>query len=92
MQIELLPGEVICPDCKGTGNKRKGQTEVTFSFICFRCRGAGKLDWVTRAMAPRPLLPYDSIQIPLVRHHYPKLIAEELFSVQPMEGPTKDET
>lgn len=91
MQIELLPGEEICPNCKGTGKNRKDETEFTFSFICFRCRGAGKVDWITRAMGQRELSPYDLVQIPLIRHHYPKLIAESIVGVQPMKGPMKDE-
>jgi hypothetical protein len=85
-KIELLPGEEICPKCKGTGNNRRDEPEFTFSFICFKCRGTGKVDWVTRAMGQRELFPFDSLQIPLVRHYYPTLIAKELVGVQPMKG------
>jgi len=86
-KIELLPGEEICPKCKGTGNNERDETDRSFYFICFRCRGTGKVDWVTRAMGQRELSPYDSVQIPLVRHHYPKLIAKDLVGVQPMPSP-----
>ena len=41
----LNEGEVICDKCNGTG----GQTH-TFSGICYKCLGKGKLDWVTNAM------------------------------------------
>ena len=87
MMVELLPGEEICPVCKGTGNNQEEKSHSSFTFICLRCRGTGKIDWVQKAMGiPKPN-PYDSITIPLIRHTYPKLIAEELVGIQPMPKP-----
>jgi len=86
--VELSEGEVICPVCKGSGsNEKTNSNNCSFHFICLRCNGTGKLDWISRAMAPKEPNPYDSITIPLLRRHYPKLIAEELFGVQPIEKP-----
>lgn len=80
-------GEIECPLCKGTGNNPKAEENWSLDFICFRCRGTGKLDWIEVAMGPRKIDPYDSITIPLVRHRYPQLLAKKLMPVQPMEGP-----
>lgn len=85
--IELLPGEEVCPKCKGTGNNTDKKGHTSFDFICFRCRGTGKIDWVQKAMGPQKWHPYDNITIPLIRHAYPKLLAEELVGVQPMPKP-----
>lgn len=82
--MKLMLGEEICPDCKGSGNNSKAEENCSLDFICFRCRGTGKIDWVQKAMGPQPINPYDSVTIPLVRHKYPKLIAEKIAGVQPM--------
>ena len=85
--VEMKPGEELCPECKGTGNRRKTEEKSSLHFFCFRCNGTGKIDWVQKAMGPQSVNPYDNMNIPLVRHHYPKLLAEELVSVQPMGKP-----
>jgi len=36
--MELKEGEVICPECNGTGGEG--------SWWCMHCHGTGKLDWV----------------------------------------------
>jgi len=87
MKPDLLPGEEICPKCKGTGNNPKAEENCSIDFICFRCNGTGKIDWVTRAMGERPIDPYDSVTIPLIRHAYPMLLAKTLVGVQPMPSP-----
>lgn len=47
---ELNPGEMICPDCEGTGFKDRGEhshLQVVLSLNkCTTCYGAKKLDWI----------------------------------------------
>jgi hypothetical protein len=85
--VELLPGEEICPACKGEGKGDYNKTEDFFDFFCFRCNGTGKIDWVQKAMGPQKRNPYDKITLPILRKTYPKLLAEDLCPVQPLEMP-----
>jgi len=84
---ELKEGEIKCLECKGTGNNPKAEENSSIDFICFRCRGTGKLDWIELAMGPRKIDPYDPITIPLIRHKYPQLIAKYIVEVPPMSRP-----
>ena len=50
---QLGPGEVKCPNCKGSGWSNK--TNSGWLSNCERCWGAGKLDWIEMAMGkPEP--------------------------------------
>ena len=86
--MKLEPGEVICPDCSGG-------KEIWF---CPRCLGTGKLDWLEMCMGKSvdwvkmSKRPYTSITLPIVRHMYPKLIAEEIVSIQPIDWSEKNGT
>jgi len=42
--IKLSEGEVICPLCKGSGVNPEYE-----GYICCKCNGNGKVDWVTNA-------------------------------------------
>lgn len=48
-ELELQPGEELCPKCKGTGDE-SGTRVDGFRLSCERCWGEGKLDWVEMAM------------------------------------------
>jgi len=45
--IEVLEGESICNECNGMGLHHDPQTYIG---ICMKCKGAGKLDWIQKAM------------------------------------------
>ena len=48
---ELLPGEIICDQCHGSG-WITGKTE--WQYTCRKCQGDGKVDWISHIMgAPR---------------------------------------
>jgi len=49
MKVELLPGEEICPNCKGSGEE-PGNFVEGFRITCGRCWGSRKLDWIEMAM------------------------------------------
>ena len=49
MEVELKPGEEICPQCEGTGEE-PGKFIEGFRITCHRCWGDGKLDWIEMAM------------------------------------------
>ena len=46
--MELKEGEVLCPDCKGSGNQAKWDTipDYRVTLECETCNGTGKLDWI----------------------------------------------
>ena len=44
--ITILPGEEICPICRGIGVK-PGNSSID---LCYRCKGEGKIDWIQKAM------------------------------------------
>ncbi len=82
---DLEEGEVICNKCEGGGSwpgKFLELEQATWS-ICPKCQGVGKLDWVERVTG-KPRNPY-LFTLPITRKIYPKLIASELVSVQPMD-------
>ena len=49
-EIELFPGEEICPICKGSGIREKVLNKYGLQSRCKKCSGEGKIDWVTKAM------------------------------------------
>lgn len=86
--MELEPGEVICDKCKGRGTIPKvvkPAGEIVTDIICRKCHGAGKLDWIELCMKKPVQLSFTSITLPIIRHIYPKLIAKDLISVQPID-------
>lgn len=79
---KLKEGEVICPKCNGEG-KIYG---VDYSYkMCSKCWGVGKLDWIELAMGRKR--PDHMFILPKARNVYPALLAKDLVSIQPMEGP-----
>lgn len=78
--MKLKLGEVLCPDCKDN-----------HTWFCFRCGGTGKIDWVDLCMGKKTIWaslgknPCSTITLPIMRKMYPKLIAKELVSVQPID-------
>jgi hypothetical protein len=65
MENQSLPkcdenlGEIICPECKGTGSISAG---VYIAKTCSKCQGNGKLDWCQQAVgvAPKPYFHFDT--------------------------------
>lgn len=47
VDVELFPGEEICPKCDGSGIKLKLSE---FLSKCPKCMGNGKLDWISKLM------------------------------------------
>lgn len=85
-KIDLEAGEELCPRCRGMKicsdpNSSEGIVQ------CPTCFGAGKLDWIERVIGKRDPFLSLSVQLPLTIHKYPKLIAKEIVSVQPMDHP-----
>jgi hypothetical protein len=84
----LKEGEVVCPECNGSGGQINyigdPRDLKVVSKVCLKCLGEGKLDWVELVVGKKVYNPYNSIVIPLLRAHYPKLIAKELISIQPI--------
>ena len=97
--MKLEPGEVICPVCKGSGklvgNNPKNFKPKTFTFPCNKCLGTGKLDWIEMCMGKKDILIWGQVSttmtLPKIRNMYPKLIAKELVSVQPIDWSEKNE-
>ena len=86
--MKLEPGEYVCDNCEGTGKLPVNINRQ--SFPCWRCGGDGKIDWVTNAMHEDPTTRiYRSLRIPKIRRAFPKLLAEELCSVQPVDFKVK---
>ena len=57
--MKLKDGEIICPECKGTGRESESTISAAgyeMTFECKKCQGDGKFDWVERVMGktPRP--------------------------------------
>lgn len=77
---KLNSGEELCHKCKGSG--LQGKLE-----FCNICLGSGKLDWVEN-MTGKQLVTIlnDADSISRIKEMYPKLVAEALLSVQPIES------
>jgi DnaJ-class molecular chaperone len=52
VEIEVFPGEEICPVCKGHGTRTTigGVRGYNPFGRCGRCKGEGKIDWIQKAM------------------------------------------
>ena len=54
--MDLKPGDIICPDCKGTGYDLK-INDYPFGYKmhphCDKCNGEGKLDWIEAVVGKR---------------------------------------
>lgn len=89
--MKLEEGEVICPKCEGGGSfpKKFAKLEDPYYRCCHKCLGAGKLDWIELCVGKKISIYRGQMTIPEVRKKYPKLIAKELVSVQPVswDGP-----
>ena len=85
---DLNEGEVICNKCEGGGSWPQLflKEEQARYYRCPKCRGYGKLDWIYNVTGV-PADPGDIFILPQLRKFYPKLIASELVSVQPMGKP-----
>jgi len=44
--LEIGEGEELCPICKGSGIFTKKYS----GYICQKCKGRGKIDWIQKAM------------------------------------------
>jgi hypothetical protein len=89
VKIELKEGEVICSKCKGSGSWPATNVEIESPYWsrCPKCQGDGKLDWIHAITGKPPLNPYENLEVPLLRRIYPKLIAKQLISVEPLSEP-----
>ncbi len=76
----LKEGEVICDKCRGDSII----SGPFASSICSKCWGTGKLDWIELCTGKK--MPDSLFALPKIRTMYPKLIAEEIISIQPMQG------
>jgi hypothetical protein len=57
-EYDLEEGEVICNVCDGGGSypKKFAELEDPKYLRCYKCNGAGKLDWVTNVMGVKTKL------------------------------------
>ncbi len=74
----LKEGEVICDKCNGDTTS----TSLGSISICTKCWCSGKLDWIE--VCTGKVIPKHITQIPKLRKMYPKLITQEIISIQPM--------
>lgn len=93
-----------CLTCKGTGIRyswyKQGSRTTYVPIPCTICMGSGYFDWIDNIIKNvrdhgffvEDIFLSDSgkIALPIIRHLYPKLISEELVSVQPMTGPGEE--
>jgi len=53
----LKEGELICPECDGIGFpgkvKLQGDKVGLFKYVCSKCQGDGKLDWVENVVGKK---------------------------------------
>ncbi len=73
--MKLKPGEVICPDCNGTGQSNEKDRSTITLIGCDKCLGAGKLDWVEVVVGKRPK--YMTIEWPSADELYGPKINDE---------------
>ena len=85
--VELREGELICPECKGSGTK-DNEVDKKFYNLCPRCWGDGKLDWVESICGSNNKKRFEKFILnPLKRNIFPTSIVNSLVDVQPMEEP-----
>ncbi|MCK5613091.1 hypothetical protein KAR91_65060 [Candidatus Pacearchaeota archaeon] len=54
-EAELEPGYVICSECDGTGGFQKNRLDPKYHYyVCTKCWGEGKLDWIENVMGKQP--------------------------------------
>ena len=75
--MKLEEGEVICDKCNGDV---KSYNE-SFT-VCTKCWGTGKLDWIDLCVGKKA--PDGIFNLPKLKKVYPKLMAKDLVSIQPM--------
>ena len=80
--IDLNEDEVICSECEGRGYTPKVQKFDTMASTCAKCKGKGKVDWVTNAMVTPE-------EIPMTGNYYiSNLEIETIFNnIQNSESP-----
>ena len=52
--MKLNPGDIKCPDCKGTGFNIDFVNEIIRYNGCLKCCGTGKLDWIEAIVGKKP--------------------------------------
>jgi len=58
LKLKLKEGELVCPECKGSGYKvHKPKWGVKETISCPLCGSAGKVDWIRNAIGPDPTRP-----------------------------------
>lgn len=87
---DLEEGELICNKCEGGGSWPRLflEEEQAQYYRCPKCYGSGIVDWIEQ-ICGKPKNPYYNFKLPLLRKTYPKLIASELVSVQPVDKLTE---
>lgn len=77
--IKLYEGEVICSRCEGTGMHDEDK------YVCDKCLGEGKLDWVTDIMGrPRTESVLDSVNVRQIMGYIRKVLNDEVSKDQPV--------
>ena len=87
--MELEEGEIICDKCRGSGNEATFENKPDYRVysLCDKCKGKGKLDWIEVIVGKKQYNSYIITNIiPKIRHKYPKLIASDLLTIQPLVG------
>lgn len=84
---KLIEGEHKCTSCDGTGYSNINDK----SSLCSTCFGSGKLTWTEKIVGKKNPLEniegFKNLTLPLLRSVFPKLVASDIVSVQPMEKP-----
>ncbi len=84
-----------CRTCRGTG-KRYQRTYEDNKIIykprdCVYCNGTGYVDWIDNVVDNEDYgffyEGYENLNMPMLKQLYPKLVAKDLVSVQPMSIP-----
>jgi len=58
LKLKLREGELVCPDCKGSGyTHRKPGWGIKETFSCPLCGTDGKVDWIRNVIGPDPRMP-----------------------------------
>lgn len=95
MESKNLEEEVYkCRTCRGTGKRYKvcerGPKTIYKPIKCNHCGGSGYVDWIDNIKFNEDggfFTGEWEVELPRIRSVWPKLIAEDLISVQPMVDP-----